>query len=340
LILYDTHLKHGFTDFGIEIPVKDSRASRTFKELSAHPRLGRAVSSWHLFPSEETATRADLLRVHSARYVDRLFSEALEAEIIRTYELIDRDGKYFRYHPERAHLPLTQLFDQILRKVSGTIESGRLALEKGFCFHFGGGMHHAQKDFGNGFCLLNDIVIALRRLRSEGRIHQAWVIDVDAHKGDGTAALTREDASITTLSIHMARGWPLDGPRYDDRGRLNPSFLPSDIDIGVDAGGESQYLPGLEKGLRTLTTLSRPDLALVVSGADPYEHDELPSTRSLNLSLEQMMERDKMVFRFLESRGIPAAYLMAGGYGDRSWEVYYQFLEWVLERRLGRPAPA
>jgi acetoin utilization deacetylase AcuC-like enzyme len=76
----------------------------------------------------------------------------------------------------------------------------------------------------------------------------------------------------------------------------------------------------------------------VVSGADPYEHDELPSTRLLRLSKRQMMERDILIYSFLKSRGIPAAYLMSGGYGEKIWEVYYQFLEWALLDRLGSPA--
>jgi len=85
---------------------------------------------------------------------------------------------------------------------------------------------------------VNDLVIALRRLQFENRIRSAWVIDVDAHKGDGTAAITAGDQSIVTLSIHMARGWPLDQPERDTDGRLNPSFIPSTIDILMEAGEE------------------------------------------------------------------------------------------------------
>jgi hypothetical protein len=75
-----------------------------------------------------------------------------------------------------------------------------------------------------------------------------------------------------------------------------------------------------------------------VSGADPYEHDELPSSRLLRLSKEQMMERDLLIYSFLKDHRVPAAYLMSGGYGERSWEVYYQFLEWALLDRLGLAA--
>jgi acetoin utilization deacetylase AcuC-like enzyme len=205
-----------------------------------------------------------------------------------------------------------------------------VALEKKFCFVFGGGMHHAKKDYGAGFCLVNDIVIALRKLQAENLIRTAWVIDLDAHKGDGTAVLTQEDSSITTLSIHMARGWPLDGEAYDRHGRLNPSFVPSDIDIPVDEGEEHLYVAKLQDGLEKLTNIRAPDLAIVLAGSDPYEKDELPSTEPLKLSLAQLKERDLLVYHFLKAKGIPRAYVTAGGYGEHAWEVDYQFVEWAL----------
>ncbi len=330
MIIYDEQQKFNLLEFGIKIPVRNSRTVNTFEALRSHPVLGPRIDRWYLPRSEDKVSREDLLRVHSPGYVNKLFSPDLEREIIRTYELIDRRGKYYRYDPDIAVLPLSALFDRILERVAGTVQCGRVALEKGFCFYFGGGMHHAQADYGNGFCPLNDMVIAVRKLQAEGHIRTAWIIDVDAHKGDGTAALTRGDETIQTLSIHMAKGWPLDEAEYDSEGRLNPSFIPSDIDIPVDAGEEDRYVEKLEAGLHRLAKGTAPDLALVVSGADPYEHDELPSTRSLRLSLDQMMDRDQLVYTFLKERKIPSAYVMAGGYGERAWEAYAQFLIWAL----------
>jgi acetoin utilization deacetylase AcuC-like enzyme len=178
-------------------------------------------------------------------------------------------------------------------------------------------------------------VAALRRLQAEARIRNAWVIDVDAHKGDGTAALTAGDDSIATLSIHMAAGWPLDQPQHGPDGQMNPSFIPSTIDIPIAAGEEPVYNSRLKEGLEQLAGTGPPDLALVVCGADPYELDELPSTAGLRLSLEQLLERDQLVYSFLKTRGIPGAWVMAGGYGRNSWRVYTQFLEWALLERLG-----
>jgi len=330
MIIYDQEEKMTLYEFGIEIPVSDSRVSKTFEKLRSHRILGERIHDWHINMVEERISRTDVLRVHSKGFVKTLYSDQLEAEIIRAYELIDSKGRFHRYDPAKASMPLTDLFERILTKVSGTLQCCRVALAKGFCFYFGGGMHHAQKNYGNGFCLLNDIVIAIRKLQAEKVIKQAWVIDVDAHKGDGTAALTAGDSSITTLSIHMAEGWPLDEKKYDSGGKLNPSFIPSDIDIPIAAGEDHLYVARLKEGLKMLDSQPTADIAVVVAGADPYEKDELPSAKLLQLSLEQLQERDLLIYDFLQNRGIPSAYLMAGGYGESAWEVYSQFLEWAL----------
>lgn len=334
MIIYDPEQTVSFIEFGIQIPVMDSRARRTFENLKAHPLTGPRLAEWYTPKIQQLLDRTDLERVHDPAYVDRLFSDKLEAEIIKTYELVDPQGRYNRYNPAAATQPLTKLFDRIQERVYGTWQCCNVALEKSFCFYFGGGMHHAQKSFGNGFCLLNDIVIAVRKLQAENRIQTAWVIDTDAHKGDGTAALTADESSIVTLSIHMGRGWPLDGPSHDAAGRINPSFIPSDIDIPVYAGEEPLYITKLNDGLGKLDARPIPELAVVVFGADPYERDELPSTAELKLSLEQLLARDHLVYEFLKARHIPMAYLMAGGYGENSWRVYTQFLQWVLADRL------
>jgi acetoin utilization deacetylase AcuC-like enzyme len=334
MVIYSDTDRLELLDFGIQIPVYDSRARKTFQRLLDHPVLGPRRAEWHLDHAGEPIDRADLLRAHSPEYVARLYSKGLEEEIILTFELRDESGRPYRYEPSSARRPLRELLEQALHMVSGTYQCCRQALASGFCYYFGGGTHHAQYEAGKGFCLLNDTVIALRRLQARGEVGNAWVIDVDAHKGDGTAAITRGDASIRTLSIHMARGWPLDEPERDAQGRLNPSFIPSDVDLAVGEGEEGRYLDLLAGGLERLAGLSVPDLAVVVDGADPYEHDELPSTGLLRLSLAQLLSRDLAVYEFLQRRGVPSAWLMSGGYGERSWEVYAQFLEAVLPHRL------
>ena len=127
----------------------------------------------------------------------------------------------------------------------------------------------------------------------------------------------------------------MDGNPILPDGRPNPSFVPSDIDIPVAAGEENSYNTALRDALDRLDAGRRPDLAVVISGADPYEKDELPSTQALRLSLDQMEERDRLIYRFLKDRRIPHAGLMAGGYGESAWEVYSRYLTWALLDRLG-----
>jgi acetoin utilization deacetylase AcuC-like enzyme len=340
MLIYSPEHSMELREFGILIPIYDSRASKAFAHLLSHPVLGPRRAEWHLRHAGEPIGREDLLRAHSEGYVGRLFSAGLEEQIIRAFELRDSQGRPYRYEPASARRPLRELLADELYMVAGTYQCCLEALRGGFCYYFGGGTHHAHRDAGKGFCLLNDTVIALRKLQARGLARSAWVIDVDAHKGDGTAAITLGDPSIRTLSIHMAHGWPLDEPDVDEEGRPNPSYLPSDIDLPVDEGQEARYLPLLSSGLGRLEVLSRPELAVVVDGADPYELDELPSTAPLRLTLSQLLERDLLIYRFLRERRIPSAWLMSGGYGERSWEVYAQFLGKVLPERLEKGSTA
>lgn len=330
MLLYDPTIPASLLEFGILIPLHDSRTIKTFEALKNHPRLGATIVRWHKDRIDEIIDHSDLQRVHTPAYVERLHSDRLEEIITATYELIDPHGNYYRYDPDQASRPLTALFNRIRLKAAGTVQCARMALAHGFCYYLSGGMHHAHADHGSGFCLINDIVIAARKLQAENRVGKVWIIDTDAHKGDGTAATTAGDDSIVTLSIHMAHGWPLDGPPTLPDGTPNPSFTPSDIDIPIAAGDEKNYLTKLEQGLSTLASSAPAELAIVVCGADPYEADELPSAMPLKLSLDQLMARDQMVYGFLKNQHVPAAFLMAGGYGDKVWQVFAQFATWAL----------
>jgi len=334
MILYNPQCTMPLIDFGILIPIQYDKQERVFQALKEGPLAAFPESRWHRLPSCTGIGREDLLRVHTLSYVDRLFSPAVEKEAIRTFELVDSNGTYHRYDPSQAKRPLSDLLLRALAIVQGTYETCITALQEGFAYFLGGGMHHAVPDHGSGFCMVNDLVIALRKVQAQGKIRRAWIIDVDAHKGDGTAVITYGDPTIRTLSIHMAHGWPLDTPEYDAEGRYNPSYTPSDIDIGIEPGEEGLYVRKLEEGLHHLEHFGSPDLALVVDGSDPYEKDELESTRLLALSEEALLERDLLIYRFLEKRNIPSAWVMAGGYGKHSWKIYVNFLGKVLPTRL------
>lgn len=366
MILYDSSLDMRFPDYGIMIPVMDSRAKKILAFIGSRaPLIGGlygAAEVLGILPNELSVGRADLERVHEGAFVGRLFGDGeagrggLERILMETYELVDNRGRYRRYEPHRAKRPLAELFDTVLRQVSGTYAACRLALSAGggeqgagstqaaaFCYFLGGGMHHARYAAGAGFCPVNDIMIASARLIAEGRARSIWVIDVDAHKGDGTAELAARERTrgcgapecaqpgsrILTLSIHMAEGWPLDRETLSRSAAGRAPLVPSDVEIPIARGAEADYLPRLAAGLSELESLSAgaaPDLAVVVDGADPYEKDGLPSSADLALSLEECVARDLAVYRFLSERNIPSAWLMAGGYGERAWEPPAHFL--------------
>jgi acetoin utilization deacetylase AcuC-like enzyme len=340
-------------DFGISIPIEADKHKMVYDALKAGVLRDIPESLWLRGPEFfAEITQEDLLRVHSPGYVERLFSpDEVEKEVIAAYELYKVNDGVKRWDRSKLARPLKDFVTQSLITAGGTYTCGLTALElhkkgggqTGFACFLGGGNHHAQRDYGNGFCIFNDVVVSLRRLQAEKSIRTAWVVDTDAHKGDGTAALTWGDSSIRTLSIHMERGWPLDAPEFDPKAVYDPSvsadfnlsFTPSDIDIGIPETGEADYIPRLEEGLSRLEELlPRPDMALVVGGVDPYEKDELPSAAPLKLTKEALFERDMLVYNFLQERHIPTAWITAGGYGARSWEIYVQFLAHVMPARM------
>ncbi len=332
MILHDATPRPPITAYGIQIPITGSNAARTLQYLREQPDLAARQNEWL---REETLTPLGaeaILRVHDKDYVERLLADdqRCDREIQRTFELVDHQGNYHRYDPDTAELSLKVLRNQSLRLAAGTSRGAELALEvpEKFCFYLGGGMHHGQKDFGEGFCPVNDLVIAVRSLQAAKRINTAWIVDVDAHKGDGTAALTNGDDSIHTLSVHMARGWPMDQPKILADGRANPSWIPSDIDIPVDSGEEAQYVPWLREAMAEMERrFPLPDFLLVVDGADPYERDQLPSAELLKMTGPQLLERDTFLYQWGRSRSIPMLFVMAGNYGYHSWEVFSAFLE-------------
>ena len=335
MVLYLSQHRAELAGYGIDVPAYTGTVDRVIGELLADEALAQRREQWLRTELEYDIGKSDLLRVHDPRYVERLYSSAVIDELIAAFELIDSEGRYHRYAPERAELPLADLFLDLLGACAGTYQSSRVALEHGFCYFLGGGFHHAKWNTPDGFCLINDIVIAARRLLSEELASRVWIIDLDAHKGDGTAPLCRSDDRILTLSIHMAHGWPLDRePRLPD-GSLHESFVASDLDIPVAEGEERLYLEKLQLGLAKFSGYGAPDLALVLGGVDPYEHDELPSTAPLRLSLEQLEQRDRFVYGFLKERAIPQAWVKSGSYGREAWRPIVQFLRYALHDRLG-----
>jgi len=373
VILYDPAVTVNYHDYGIMLPIAPDRGKRVLEFLGAAKTMrvtngndayseasikfpvldfAAAQSFLGLKKTDCLLNKEDLECVHSKKYIDDLHGEGLEAALLKTFELIDAQGNPCRYEPERAVRPLADLFSSLLAQAGGTYLACLLALADtsaaacgNFCYYLGGGMHHARYDSGSGFCLINDVAAAAFKLIAADKARLIWIIDMDAHKGDGTAELVQfahvrqkhAERGILTLSIHMARGWPLDKDNLALAEEGRAPLIPSDVDIGIESGGEAGYTPRLADGIKKLELLSggsqlksRPDFAIVVDGADPYEHDGLSSSGLLRLTLEQCIERDTYVYRYLKERKIPSAWIQSGGYGERAWEPSAHFLKSVI----------
>jgi len=202
----------------------------------------------------------------------------------------------------RSELPLTwEIIQFYFLAASGTILTSRLALEEKIAFHIGGGFHHAFPNHAEGFCYVNDIAIAIKKLQKEERIKRAAVIDCDLHQGNGTARIFQDDQSVFTFSIHQENLYPI-----KER---------SDWDIGLlDFTGDEVYLNHLREAVPKIYDSHQPELVLYVAGADPYQDDQLGL---LQLTKEGLKERDEIVIDEGYKRDIPIAVVLAGGYARK-----------------------
>jgi acetoin utilization deacetylase AcuC-like enzyme len=229
----------------------------------------------------------DMLRlVHTADYVDRFAAGALSAAEIR------RLG--FPWSPA--------LVERSRRAVGGTVVAARHALSRGTAMNLAGGTHHAFPDHGEGFCVFNDVAIAICALRAEGRIRRAAVIDLDVHQGNGTHAIFAADRDVFTFSMHGGRNYPFEK-------------VAGSLDVALADGVEdAEYLRVLGEALPGVLHAAQPDLVLYLAGADPHEGDRLGRMKLTFAGLER---RDGMVLEACREVGLPVAVVIAGGYGRR-----------------------
>jgi acetoin utilization deacetylase AcuC-like enzyme len=254
------------------------------KYLWLHDRLLRTgFASEEDFVAPQPAADADVLLVHDPVWVAKL-----------------KDGTLSYQDILRLEIPYSrQTVDAFWLAAGGTILAARLALETGFAFHVGGGFHHAFAAHGEGFCAINDVAIAVRRLQKDGAIRRAMIVDCDVHHGNGTAALFAGDPSVFTLSIHQFNNYPSEKPL-------------SNLDIHLADGiGDEEYLKRLENGVRAALAMFRPELIVYLAGADPYCEDQLGG---LALTLQGLMDRDRFVIGTAAAEKIPVATVLAGGY--------------------------
>uniref|UniRef100_A0A7C4CBN6 Histone deacetylase n=1 Tax=candidate division WOR-3 bacterium TaxID=2052148 RepID=A0A7C4CBN6_UNCW3 len=199
----------------------------------------------------------------------------------------------------RSELPLTwEIVLGYLTHASGTTIACRFALDDGVAMHLGGGFHHAFADHGEGFCYINDIAVAIRKLQSEGRVKRVAVIDCDLHQGNGTARIFRDDPDVFTFSIHQEHLYPIKEQ--------------SDLDIGLDDEvGDEEYIEHMRVAVPRILDQHKPEMVVYVAGADPYRDDQLGSLR---LTKRGLALRDRIVIEGCHKRGVPVAPVLAGGY--------------------------
>jgi acetoin utilization deacetylase AcuC-like enzyme len=245
-------------------------------------RVEREVPGAVLIESAPAAD-ADLLRVHTPDYLQKL-----------------KDCTLTEKEQRRLGFPWSpQLLERSRRSVGGTMAACRAALEEGRAMNLAGGTHHAYADHGEGFCVFNDVAIAARTLQAEGRAARLAVIDCDVHQGNGTAAILAGDDAAFTLSIHAANNFPLHKES-------------SDLDLELpDGTGDHDYLEAVEYGVQRALRLSKPDLAVYLAGADPWEGDTLGR---LKVSKDGLAARDRLVFEHCARAGVPVAVVLSGGY--------------------------
>ncbi len=253
----------------------------------------------HKFPIEKYALLRALLaadghyRLEPAPFAEPAAIEGVhDAEYVRAFLAGTLDPRMLR----QIGFPWSeQLVRRTLASVGGTLAAAADALDTGFGGNLAGGTHHAFRDRGAGFCVFNDLAVAIRAM---GR--RAAVIDLDVHQGDGTAAIFADDETVLTLSLHGANNFPFHKQQ-------------SRIDVALpDGTSDDEYLSRLQAVLPQVAEF-RPAVLLYQSGVDALAGDRLGR---LALSHAGLIERDRVVFAFAKAAGLPVVVTLGGGYAE------------------------
>ncbi len=227
--------------------------------------------------------RSRLLLAHDAEYIDAFIEGSLTPQQLRMIGLSWSQ----------------QLVTRTLTAVGGTIQTCQLALKHGLACHLAGGTHHAFADQGQGFCVFNDIAVAVKTA-----LHKQWasrilVLDCDVHQGDGTALILENEPRSFTCSIHGEHNYPFTKQR-------------SDLDVPLPRGsGDEDYLKVLDQTLAQLARLPAFDLLIYDGGSDVHRDDRLGH---MNLTDDGIRARDRRVLEWAQQRQLPSACLIGGGY--------------------------
>lgn len=259
----------------------------------------------HRFPIEKYRMLHDFLVTNQILTPEMIFEAPLasvdELLLAHTKQYIEqmRDGLVPIDIMKRIGFPWTQvLYDRSRSTVGGAIGAARAALKDGISGNLAGGTHHAHADRGEGYCVFNDIAVAARLLKSENLANKIAIIDLDVHQGNGNSSIFAEDKDIFILSLHGERNYPF-------------KKVPSTIDVALADGTEDEeYLLKLKSALDLVLNFD-PDFIFYQMGVDPLKEDVLGN---LNLTLDGLMQRDRMVLSAAHQREIPISLALGGGY--------------------------
>ena len=236
-----------------------------------------------VFIEPHAASDEELRRVHCPQYLGRVFGGTLtKAEI------------------QRIGFPWSEdLIERSLRSTGAAVDAGVSALRDGIAASLAGGTHHAGTNWGEGFCVFNDIAVATREIQDRGLVRNVLIVDCDVHQGNGTAEIFANDGTVYTFSIHGAKNFPL---------RKYPSSL--DVPL-ADGTSDKRYLSELDSALNIAFSNFQPQLIFYIAGADPFEGDRLGR---LNVSQEGLRQRDMLVLNMAIQHRVPVAIVCGGGY--------------------------
>ena len=274
---------HAFTSARYTAPMGNHSYPMDKYRLVPERLLAEGILTPDVIVEPQPIAPGDILRVHTPAYVHAFINGTLERKAML-----------------RLGLPWSQeLVHRAFAVIGGTLGAARAALRDGIAANLAGGTHHAFADHGEGYCVFNDLVIVLRRLRADGCISRALIIDLDAHQGNGTAALCQTDPDTFTFSMHGENNYPAHKEQ-------------SSWDIALpDGTTDEQYLGLLEESLPVLLQQARPDLILYQAGVDVLRGDRFGK---LALSMAGVGERDRFVCAFARRAGIPLVVTLGGGY--------------------------
>lgn len=245
----------------------------------------------------------NLRLVHTEKYIKKLQNPDYISQILKS---------------DAVNLLYDSILEYFRAVTGGTLLAAAYALKYNVpVFNLGGGFHHAHPDKGEGFCVINDIAIAVQKFRLLNRARKFMIIDLDYHQGNGNLLYFKNDQNVYTFSMHADTWVEIERPHNKDI--LLPKGCNDDI-----------YLETLERELTESCLNFIPDVVFYIAGSDPYEKDTLAD---MKISREGMFKRNLYVYKKVRENRIPLVIVAGGGYGGDSWEVYYDFIEYCLKNK-------